>query len=343
LIAAEFGVMQVLIADDSPFYRTALRVTLTAWGYDVVEVADGAAAWDILQGEQAPKLAILDWMMPGIDGLEVCRRLREIPRHEPTYVIILTSRNGKENIVTALDAGADDYISKPFDRDELQARLRVGRRIVGLQTSETVVFSFARAVDAKSPYTKGHSDRVMRYAIALADRIGLPPSDREILRRGAILHDIGKICIPDAILDKPGPLTPAEYEIVKQHPINGVSMVKPLDSVRDVIPIIRWHHERMDGQGYPDGLSGDKIPLLARVTAVADVYDALRSERPYRPELSEKECYTILREEAKGGGLDPELVEQFLGLPTELPPPLPSSALITTPTPQGVLTPAPVR
>ena len=332
--------MKILIADDSPFYRTALRVTLAGWGYEVVEVADGKAAWDVLRGEAAPKLAILDWMMPGMDGLEVCRKLRESPRHEPTYVIILTSRNGKENIVAALESGADDYVAKPFDRDELHARLRVGRRIVGLQTSETVVFSFARAVDGKSPYTRGHSDRVMRYAVALADRIGLPAAEREILRRGAVLHDIGKICIPDAILDKPGPLTPAEYEIVRRHPARGVTMVEPLESVRDVIPIIRWHHERMDGQGYPDGLAGESIPLLARMTAVADVYDAVSSDRPYRLGLPPDQCQAILREDAAQGGLDPGLVEQFCSLRPERLPNL-SPTLIPTPSPRGTLTPAP--
>jgi DNA-binding response OmpR family regulator len=190
--------MKVLIADDNHFYRCALRATLAEWGYEVTAVPDGAAAWDILRGESAPKLAILDWMMPKMDGLEVCRRLRSVPRHEPTYVIVLTSRDGKANIVAALESGADDYITKPFDRDELAARLRVGRRIVELQTSETVIFSFARAVDGKSPYTKGHSDRVTRYAVALAAHLGLSEQDRQLIRRGALLHDIGKIAVPDA-------------------------------------------------------------------------------------------------------------------------------------------------
>jgi putative two-component system response regulator len=328
--------MKILIADDSPFYRTALRVALTGWGYVVIEAADGTAAWEILQRETAPKLAILDWMMPGMDGPEVCRRLRATPRHEPTYVIMLTSRNGTANVVAALDSGADDYVAKPFDRDELLARLRVGRRIVGLQTSEVVVFSFARAVDAKNPYTKGHSDRVMRYAVALADRVGLPAAEREVLRRGAILHDIGKICIPDSILDKPGPLTPAEFAVVRQHPVRGVAMVEPLESVRDVIPIIRWHHERVDGGGYPDGLAGGDIPLLARITAVADVYDALSSDRPYRAGLPAEQCLSILAADAAGGGLDPDLVAAFRDLrPQAIP--HPSSGLVATPAPRAAL------
>jgi putative two-component system response regulator len=303
--------MKILIADDNHFYRCALKAALTEWGYEVTAVADGEAAWEVLSGDNPPKLAILDWVMPGLDGPEVCRRLRRVPRHEPTYVIILTSNDARGNVVTALESGADDYVTKPFDRQELAARLRVGRRIVGLQTSETVVYSFARAVDGKSPYTRGHSDRVTRYALALAEVLGLDDAERERLRRGATLHDIGKICVPDAILNKPGPLTPEEYEVVRRHPDQGVRMVEPLESVRDAIPLIRWHHERIDGRGYPDGLSGDEIPRLVRVLSVADVYDAVSSDRPYRAALPLPECLDILRADADGGGLDPELVEQF--------------------------------
>jgi len=309
--------MRVLIADDNHFYRCALRATLAEWGYDVTAVGDGEAAWDALRDEHAPKLAILDWMMPKADGLEVCRRLRAIPRREPTYVIVLTSRDGKANVVAALEAGADDYLTKPFDRDELAARLRVGRRIVGLQTSETIIYSFARAVEGKSAFTQGHSDRVTRYALALADHLALPDPDKELLRRGAALHDIGKIAVPDAILNKPGPLTPDEYATIKQHPEQGVRMVESLGSVRDVIPLIRWHHERTDGAGYPDGLTGDKIPLLVRVLSVADVYDALTSDRPYRAGLPPVVCRAALRKDAAGGGLDAALVEQFCAVPPD--------------------------
>jgi DNA-binding response OmpR family regulator len=154
--------MKVLIAEDNHFYRIALEAALKEWGYDTIAVPDGQAAWDVLREDHAPKLAILDWVMPGLEGVEICRRLRALPRHEPAYVLMLTSKTGKENAVAALDAGADDYIVKPFDRAELKARLRVGARIVGLQTSETVVFTFARAVEAKSPFTHGHADRVTR-------------------------------------------------------------------------------------------------------------------------------------------------------------------------------------
>jgi putative two-component system response regulator len=308
--------MKILIAEDNHLYRLALQAALTEWGYEVVAVADGLAAFDILQGKDAPKLAILDWMMPGLEGVEVCRKVRALHKPEPPYLIVLTSRDGKENIVTALESGADDLVSKPFDREELKARLRVGLRIVGLQTSQTVVFAFARAVEAKSPYTQGHADRVSRYALALADYVGLPEEDRDILRRGAILHDIGKIAVPDAILNKPGPLTPEEFEIAKQHPAEGVKIVAQLESVHEVIPLIRWHHERLDGSGYPDGLVGDAIPLLVRILAVADVYDALASERPYRGVLPHEVCMGILKKDAAAGQFDAELVNAFSQLPS---------------------------
>jgi putative two-component system response regulator len=310
--------MKILIADDNHFYRCALHATLVEWGYEVVAVADGEAAWQVLSGEQSPKIAILDWMMPRIDGPAVCRRLRADPRREPTYIIILTSREGKSNAVTALESGADDYVTKPFDRAELAARLRVGRRIVSLQTSETIIYSFAQAVEGKSPYTKGHADRVMHYALALADRLGVPQADRDTLRRGATLHDIGKIAVPDAILNKPAPLTAEEIRVMREHPLQGVRMIEPLESVRDTVPLIRWHHERMDGTGYPDGLPGRSIPLLVRILSVADVHDALSSDRPYRAGLPRDKSLSILRADATAGGLDPELVEAFCSIPPAL-------------------------
>jgi putative two-component system response regulator len=303
--------MRILIADDNPFYLCALGGTLKEWGYEPVTARDGVAAWNVLQEENAPKLAILDWMMPNMDGLEVCRRVRTLQRPEPTYLIILTAKDSKGNIVTALESGADDYVTKPFNRDELKARVRVGSRIVGLQTSLTAMFAFARAVEAKSPFTHGHADRVTQYALALANAVGLSPAERERLRRGALLHDIGKISIPDAILNKPERLTPEEMEIIKGHPAEGVRLIEGLESLRDVVPLLRWHHERLDGRGYPDGLRGEQIPFQVRILSVADVYDALASKRPYREAMPHDQSVAILREDAASGGLDPQLVECF--------------------------------
>ncbi len=185
-----------------------------------------------------------------------------------------------------------------------------------LDSAQSVLFALARTLEAKSRYTQGHSERVTTLAIALAERVGLSAAECEMLRRGSLLHDIGKISTPDNILDKPARLTPAEYLIVKQHPIEGVRIVEPLRSVREVIPFIRWHHERMDGGGYPDGLFGGTIPIAVRVLSVADVYDALASERPYRPGLPIGECFQILQNDAKSGGLDPEVVNAFCAEPS---------------------------
>jgi putative two-component system response regulator len=303
--------VRILIADDNPFYLCAVGGTLKEWGYEVVTARDGTAAWEVLQQENAPKLAILDWMMPNMDGLEVCRKVRALQRPEPTYLMILTAKDSKGNMVTALDSGADDYITKPFNRDELQARVRVGARIVGLQTSQTAMFVFARAVEAKCPYTQGHADRVTQYALTLARALGLSHDELEVLRRGALLHDIGKISIPEAILNKPGRLTVEEMDKIKEHPLQGVKIIEALESLHDVIPLIRWHHERLDGRGYPDGLCGEAIPYQVRILSVADVYDALASDRPYRSAMPHEQCITILRSDAAGGGLDAELVECF--------------------------------
>ena len=303
--------MKILVAEDNTFYRHMLVSTLTEWGYETVAAVDGAEAWEKLRGDGAPKLAILDWMMPKMDGLEVCGKVRSLHAPEPTYLIILTAREGKQNIVTALEGGADDYLTKPFDRGELQARLRVGLRIVGLQTSQAVVFAFARAVEAKSPYTQGHAERVTTYALAISERAGLNPREKETLRQGGLLHDVGKICVPDAILDKSGALTPEETAIIQRHPGQGVSIVEPLHSMTEVIPLIRWHHERCDGKGYPDKLHDGEIPLLVRMLSVADVYDALSSKRPYREAIPHRECLNLLRVNASEGGLDTDLVELF--------------------------------
>jgi putative nucleotidyltransferase with HDIG domain len=180
-----------------------------------------------------------------------------------------------------------------------------------LDSTASVVFALARTIEAKSPHTHGHSGRVAENALALAARLGLGGAAADILRRGAALHDIGKISTPDAILDKPGRLTSEEYEIVKRHPVEGATILEHLHSARDVMPLVRWHHERMDGTGYPDGLKGGSIPLLVRILAVADVYDAIVSDRPYRVAMTHEICQAVMTENAAGGGLDPDLVRTF--------------------------------
>ena len=310
--------MRILVADDNHFYRLALTRMLTEWGFEVIEAKDGLEAWDILRSHDAPKLVILDWMMPGLSGPEVCRRVRAANQAEPSYIIILTGLVGSANMVTAMHAGADDFINKPFDPDQLKVSLNVGQRIVSLQTSQTVVFTLARAAEARSPYTQGHADRVTYYALALAAELNVSVADVGILRNGALLHDLGKISMPDSILNKPGPLTPQEMEIVRQHPVVGVEILKPLQSLKSAMPLVRWHHERCDGKGYPDGLARKQIPDLVRILSVADVYDALKSTRPYRPAIPHQECLEMLKKDAARGGLDPELVSRFCKLPVNV-------------------------
>jgi putative two-component system response regulator len=189
--------------------------------------------------------------------------------------------------------------------------LRIKDLIDERDSAEAVVFAFARVVEAKSPYTHGHSERVAAYALTLAAEVSLPEDEWETLRKGALLHDIGKVSVPDAILDKPASLTPAEFDIMKQHTVQGARIAEPLRSVRDAVPLIRWHHERLDGRGYPDGLMGGSIPLLVRILSVADVYDSLSSARPYRGAIAHPQCVEILQRDAAGGGLDQELVNAF--------------------------------
>jgi putative two-component system response regulator len=310
---------RILVVDDDPSVGAALEQILRMEGYRVSRAWNGKAALESVATTR-PDLILLDVRMPGVSGFEVCRQIKSDPATSLLPIVIVTGETEFEARMQAWDAGADDFLSKPFHPLEVIARarslLRTKTLVDELDCAQSVLFALARTLEAKSRYTQGHSERVTAHALALAERAGLPVAERETLRRGSLLHDIGKISTPDNILDKPARLSPAEYQIVKQHPLEGVRIVEPLRSVKEVIPYIRWHHERMDGQGYPDGLFGGSVPLGVRVLAVADVYDALASARPYRPALPVNECLEILRNDAKTGGLDPELVKAFCSQPT---------------------------
>ena len=304
----------VLVVDDEPAIRRLLQRVLEAHGHRLVFADDGSEALDRVARE-LPDIVVLDVDMPNLNGFEVCRRLKADPATRLLPILMLTGTPMPDARMTGWELGADEFLTKPFQPLEVAARVRTLLRqkdlVDALDSTESVVFALARAIEAKSRYTHGHSGRVTEYALVLAKRLGLAASDTEILRRGAILHDIGKINIPDAILDKPGPLTFEEREVIKRHPVEGVRIVEPLRSARDLLPLIRWHHERIDGKGYPDGVSCGAIPLLARILAVADVYDALASDRPYRAALPHGRCREIMTENAASGGLDPHLVTLF--------------------------------
>jgi putative two-component system response regulator len=304
----------VLVVDDNPYIATLLQQALSAEGYRVVTAADGLEALARV-AEDPPDLILLDLDLPRMNGSEVCQRIKNHPDTCFIPIVMITAQSAFESKLEAWEYGADDFLTKPFHLVEVATRcrslLRVKRLVEERDSAASVVYALARAVEAKSSYTHGHSERVTSFGLALAEEVGLAASELDIIRRGGPLHDIGKISIPDAILNKPGPLTAEEFEIIRTHPGQGSHIVEPLASVRDAVPIIRWHHERMDGQGYPDRLAGEEIPLLVRILSVADVFDSLSSDRPYRVSLPLHEAREALRDNAAGGGLDPELVTLF--------------------------------
>jgi putative two-component system response regulator len=263
-------------------------------------------------------LVLSDVRMPNCDGFEMCRRIKRDPLTRLTPVVLMTGASEAEDRIRAIDAGADDFLRKPVDPQELRARVRslvrLKRYTDELESAENLMLSLAMAVEARDQYTHGHCERLAEYATTLGRHLGLPMDDIEALRRGGYLHDLGKITIPDAILLKRGPLTPDEFEVMKQHPAAGERLCSPLRSLERVRPIIRHHHERLDGTGYPDGIRGDEIELLAQVLAIADVYDAVRTERPYKPPRSIGEACAVLGQEVERGWKRRDLVEPFIAL-----------------------------
>jgi putative two-component system response regulator len=308
---------RILVADDDPWITSLLSEILVAEGHAVVVAHDGRTALDQVTRSR-PDLVLLDIDMPVLDGYEVCRQLKGDPATRHIPIVMVTAQADLQTRIEACELGADDFLTKPFLHTEVLTRCRSMLRLKSLiderDSAETVVFALARTVEAKSPYTHGHSERVRDYALELAGQVNLPRDQWVTLGKGALLHDIGKLSIPDALLDKPAALTAAEYEIVKDHTRQGARIVEPLQSLQAAVPLIRCHHERLDGRGYPDGLTGDDIPPIVRILSVADVFDSLASERPYRPAMSPDKCLQIMRENAAGGGLDPDLVEHFAAI-----------------------------
>jgi putative two-component system response regulator len=305
---------RILVVDDNPFIASLLQHGLTAEGFRVSTAQDGLEAIASVASDP-PDLIVLDLDLPHVPGDEICRRLKGNPATRLIPIVMVTALGAIHNKLAGWDYGADDFLTKPFHLVEVTTRcrslLRIKRLVEERDSAEAVVFALARAVEAKSTYTQGHSARVTHYCLELAAALGLPAEQHEVLRKGAQLHDIGKISIPDAILNKPGPLTPDEFAVVKEHSAQGAHIVEPLHSVRDAVPLVRWHHERLDGKGYPDGLRGEQIPLLVRILSVCDVYDSLSSDRPYRAPIPHDVCLEMLQENAQGGGLDPRLVALF--------------------------------
>ena len=304
----------IVVAEDDAATRALLRVVLERAGYVVRQFDDGAEALaEILR--QPPDVALLDIGMPGLDGLEVTRRLRAEPMTALLPVILLTARGRLEDKVAGLDAGASDFITKPFEPAELLARVRSNQRLATalaqLENTHDVLVALASAIDAKDPVTEHHCDRVAEQATILARTVGLGEAAIEAVTYGAVLHDIGKIGIAEAVLKKPGELTTGERAEMQRHPIIGDGILRPLRLGSIIGPIVRGHHERWDGGGYPDGLRGEAIPIGARIVSVVDAHDAMTHDRPYRPALSADEAREELLR-SRGTQFDPDMVDLFL-------------------------------
>lgn len=302
-----------VIEDDLAVQRLLIRI-LENEGYRAIGVADGEIGLRVIS-EHQPDLVLLDLTMPRMDGYEVCRRLRADPRTVALPVIILTAHTTVEEMVAGLDAGADDFVPKPFQQMELLARMRSAfrmRQIVRrMEEAQAIVAALANAVEAKDAKLEGHCRRMAHRAARLAASVGLRDTELEGVAYGALLHDIGKIGMSEQLLNKTGSLTADERTILARHPEIGERICSPLRSARMFTPIIRHHHERWDGRGYPDGLRRDAIPLGARIVAVADAFDAIYMGRPYRPARTLEESHAELRA-GMGSQFDPELVPIFL-------------------------------
>ena len=313
------GKATILVADDDEMNRELLAELLTREGYNIVRAEDGDQALEAIQSNLVD-LALLDVIMPGKTGFEVCRASKARPETFFIPIVLVTGLTRVDHRIEGITCGADDFLTKPVNRLELLARTRSLLRLKeftdDLESAETVLFSLALSIEAKDPYTRGHCDRLAKYSVAMAERLGLPREQRVALRRAGVLHDIGKTAVPEQILVKRGPLTESEWVVMRQHPGVGERICAPLKSFRLVLPIIRHHHEKLNGSGYPDGLKGDQIPLTARILQITDVYDALTTDRPYRAALPQDEALEIMREEARRGWWDTTLLDEFERLVT---------------------------
>ena len=305
---------KILLVDDESASRTALETLLRRHEFEVRIASDGATALAECASFR-PDLILLDVLMPGISGLEVCRRIKATPETRLTPVVLITGLSDTEDRIKGINAGADDFLSKPIDFNELLARtrslIRLKQYTDELENAESVLISLALSIEARDPYTRGHCDRLSSMSAQLGERLGISEAEIKALRRAGIVHDVGKVAVPDSILLKPGPLSQEETQVMRQHPVVGEHICEPLKTFRLVLPIIRHHHERSDGSGYPDHLRGSDIPLTARIMQLADVYDALTTDRPYRKADDSNTALGIMTEEARRGWLDRDLFDAF--------------------------------
>lgn len=318
----------VLIVDDEESGRQTVESVLEGEGYNIAMAENGFQAIEKARS-LLPDVILLDVMMPGMTGFEVCQRIRSDPQLAEIPIILLTALDDRESMLSGLKSGADDFISKPFDRFELRARVlgitRLNRyhKLVQeranlqkahtqlLDAYEATIVGWSHAMDLRDHETEGHSQRVMELTVKLAQSYGLDDEEIHHIKRGALLHDMGKIGVPDAILHKPDKLTEEEWKVMRTHPQLAHEMLYPIEYLRPALDIPYCHHEKWDGTGYPRQLKNTEIPLAARIFAVVDVWDAVTSDRPYRPAWNKDQALTYIREQS-GRHFDPQVVEAFL-------------------------------
>ena len=313
-LAAGRREQSILVVEDNLVNAALMKELLASRGYQAVAVKNAAEAEAEIRRE-APDLILLDVIMPGKSGYQLCRELKEDSKTRLIPIVMITGLSAREDRVKGIEAGADDFLTKPISPEELFARvsslLKLKEFTDELETADSVLCTLGLSVESRDPYTEGHCERLARNASDLGSFLGLDEESTVALRRGGYLHDLGKIAVPDEILKKGSDLTPAEWKIMKQHPVTGETICRPLKSLRLVLPIIRHHHEHSDGSGYPDGLGRGEIPLLPRILQVADIYDALRTARPYKLALGHDQAAVTMRAEAQSGLWDEDLVSDF--------------------------------
>lgn len=311
----------ILVVDDLEINRRLFRAMLKTSPYRMLEAKRPLEAIGALEREKVD-LVVVDLMMPEMSGPEFCRYLKSNRQTQLVPILMITSVQGVENEVAGIASGADEFLIKPLQPEVVRTRVRSMLRnkalIDSLEEAETILFALAQSVEHRDRYTGLHCQRLATYSIALGKALGLSHAELVALHRGSYLHDIGKISIPDAILFKKGLLSEEEWVTMRMHTMRGEDICRPMKTLAPVLPIIRNHHERWDGTGYPDGLAGEEIPLLARILQVADIYDALTTARPYKPALSHREAVEIMEDEVRRKWRDPELVPLFAQLSDQL-------------------------